>query len=178
MKKLILVYVPLFLTVLSSTAQGPDFSKEVKAKVADFDFMIGTWKGTGEMMMPGGSSTSNVTEVISYKAGETAIQMEGLGTITLPSGEKQVVHDALGVLSYDFFKKQYKLYTFISKGMQTQADIELKGEGHAVWWIKAGPQGTIRYTIKVVDGKWNEIGERSQDGENWTKFFEMNLVKE
>ncbi|MEO9473900.1 MAG: hypothetical protein ABJG41_00125 [Cyclobacteriaceae bacterium] len=177
MKKLILMYVSLFLIVLSSTAQGPDFSKEVKAKVADFDFMIGTWTGTGEMMMPGGSSTSNVREVISYKAGKTVIQMEGLGTIDLPNGETKVVHDALGVLSYDFFQKKYKLNSFISKGMQTEANIELKGDGKAVWWFDAGGM-TIRYTLSVADGKWNEIGERSPDGEIWTKFFEMNLVRE
>jgi hypothetical protein len=178
MKKLVLVYVSLFLAVLSSSAQGPDYSKEVKAKVAEFDFMIGTWSGTGEMMMPGGSSsTSNVKEVITYKAGETVIQMEGLGTIDLPNGETKVVHDALGVLSYDFFQKKFKLNSFIGKGMQTEANIELKGEGKAVWWFDAGG-ATIRYTMTVADGKWNEIGERSTDGENWMKFFEMNLVRE
>ncbi|MFY0601102.1 MAG: hypothetical protein JXR03_15605 [Cyclobacteriaceae bacterium] len=177
MKKEVLCILIMFLVGAALPAQ--DFSRAVQDKIKNFDFMIGTWTGEGAVISPDGNSDiSQVTEVIGYEVGNTVIQMRGLGTKTLESGEKITVHDALGVLSYDYFQQKYKLYSFISKGMQTIADIDLKEEGHVVWWIKAGSNMTIRYTINVKDDKWNEVGERSSDGETWNKFFEMNLTKQ
>jgi hypothetical protein len=46
------------------------------------------------------------------------------------------------------------------------------------WEIK-GPQGVIRFVMKLsAEGHWLEIGERSSDGQTWTKFFEMTLKKQ
>ena len=38
-----------------------------------------------------------------------------------------------------------------------------------------GDYGKMRYTIGFQNDRWEEIGERSRDGETWQQFFEMNL---
>ena len=46
------------------------------------------------------------------------------------------------------------------------------------WELPAGPGATVRYTMKLADGAWSEIGERTADGgKTWNKFFEMALKK-
>ena len=59
------------------------------------------------------------------------------------------------------------------KGLQ-----ELKAvEGGWQWGLEF-PSGSIRYTIKINNNTWSEIGEITMDGgKNWRKFFEMNLKK-
>ena len=46
-------------------------------------------------------------------------------------------------------------------------------------WLIPIPQGQIRYTIRLDQGRhWSEIGEMSPDGgTTWRKFFEMTLTK-
>ncbi|MFT6866162.1 MAG: hypothetical protein ACJA08_000991 [Cyclobacteriaceae bacterium] len=46
-----------------------------------------------------------------------------------------------------FFKANTKMYSFISLGMQTFAEMEIQGDGKLVWFFAAGPTMTIRYTI-------------------------------
>ena len=36
-------------------------------------------------------------------------------------------------------------------------------------------RGRVRYTIRVEDDLWREVGEFSPDGERWNQFFEVNL---
>lgn len=171
----IMTYVFMTL-VLVASAYAQDFASVAKEKVDDFDFMIGTWQGEGWMMTPSGKQTSSVTEIIAYDLGNTIITMKGKGVKNLESGEELVVHEALGVLSYDVFQKKYKLQSYIAKGMQTTSEVSLNDDGTVTWWIDAGPR-KMRYTIRFEEGKWNEIGEMSTDGENWKPFFEMNLAK-
>jgi len=58
-------------------------------------------------------------------------------------------------------------------------ETELKPMGDGFEWsIKQGENGpTMRYTITNRNGKWHEVGEMPTDGQEWRKFFEMNLVK-
>ena len=177
MKNLVFLISTATIGMMVSPVNAQDFSDVVKEKISAFDFMVGTWEGEGWIFSPQGKETSRVTENIQYGVGNTIIRMEGKGVKTLEDGSELVVHDALGVLSYDVFRKEYKLNSFIARGLQTEANIEMKEDGKVVWWFDAGPSNTIRYTLQVKDGEWNEIGEMSSDGETWRQFFEMNLVK-
>ncbi|MDW3211359.1 MAG: hypothetical protein R8N23_15895 [Reichenbachiella sp.] len=158
------------------TIAQPDFSQQAKQKLAALDLMVGNWEGTGYLITPTGKEASKVTEKIQYKLDKTVVVAEGKGVITLEDGTEQVVHNALGVISFNPFTKQYQMNSFISKGMSTQAKFEIKDANNMVWWIEAGPS-TIRYSLTIKDGTWTEIGERSMDGENWQQFFEMSLKK-
>lgn len=177
MKNLLFLLMSATVVLTFQPVSAQDFSSEVKEKIGEFDFIIGTWKGEGWVFTPQGKETSSVTENIQYGVENTIIRMEGKGVKKLEDGSEQIVHDALGILSYDVFRKKYKLNSFIARGMQTEASIELGEDGKVIWWFDAGPSNTIRYTLNVKDGRWNEIGEMSSDGENWRQFFEMNLEK-
>lgn len=177
MKNTILFTMATIIGMTISPANAQDFSSEVKEKISAFDFLIGTWKGEGWVYTPQGRESSMVTENIAYGVDNTIIRMEGKGVKKLEDGSEQVVHNALGILSYDVFRKKFKLNSFIARGMQTEANIEMQEDGKVIWWFDAGPSNTIRYTLQVKDGKWNEIGEMSSDGETWRQFFEMNLVR-
>lgn len=173
--KINIILTALCLLPILAIAQ-PDFSQLAKQKISALDVMVGDWEGTGYLITPNGKEASQVTEKIRYKVDGTVIMAEGKGVITLQDGTKQTVHDALGIVSYNSFTKQYQMNSFISRGMSTQAKLEVKDANNIVWWIDAGPS-TIRYSLTIKDGIWKEIGERSMDGENWQPFFEMELKK-
>ena len=44
------------------------------------------------------------------------------------------------------------------------------------WEIPAGPM-TIRYTAKVKDGTWHEVGERIVPGKEPVRFTELTLKR-
>lgn len=174
MKTKIIITILGFMPML--TIAQPDFSQQAKQKIAALDVMVGDWEGTGYLFTPRGKEASQVTEKIQYKLDSTVIMAEGKGVITLEDGTQQTVHDAIGIVSYNSFTKQYQMNSFISKGMSTQAKFEIQDANNMVWWIEAGPS-TIRYSLTIKDDIWKEIGERSMDGENWQQFFEMELKK-
>lgn len=153
----------------------PDFTQLAQQKIKALDMMVGNWEGTGYLTTPTGKESSKVTESIQYKLNNTVIVAEGKGVATIDGAEK-VVHDALGVISFNPFTQQYQMNSFIAKGMSTQAKFEIKDATNIVWWIEAGPT-TIRYSLTIENNTWVEIGERSMDGENWQQFFEMKLKK-
>ena len=153
-----------------------DFSKQSQEKLAVLDLMVGTWEGTGYMMTPSGKETSNVKESIQYKLDNTILYIEGRGTKTMEDGSSEIVHDAVGIISYNSFTKAYEMNSFISKGLSTKANVEIKDGNNIIWWYKAGP-ATIRYSMNFENDTWTEKGERSMDGENWQQFFEMQLKK-
>jgi hypothetical protein len=48
-----------------------------------------------------------------------------------------------------------------------------------VWAFDVPGAGRIRYTIRLDEqGRWHEVGDRSVDGQQWHRFFEMRLSRE
>jgi len=177
--KNILVLLAAFsgLIIGNLNAQSTDLAKE---KMKLFAAWEGKWKGEGAMQMgPGEPKKSSVDEKIEYKVDGTVMQMEGLGKTTNASGQDMVVHQALGVLSYDQASSQYKLKTYVKTGHSADAWFTVTGENTYQWGFDVPGRGKTRYTIKIDGAKktWNEIGEYSADGTAWNKFFEMNLTK-
>ncbi|RED99836.1 hypothetical protein [Marinoscillum furvescens] len=158
-----------------SGLQVQDFKEISQLKVSRFGFMAGNWEGEGAMTQgPGTGTVTQVTEEVYFDVDSTVLVFRGIGK--LASGEK--VHDALGVLYYDHFKKSVKINTWVSKGMHTQASVEWLGDQHFRWFFDAGPDREIRYTIRVKDDIWHEQGEISTDSDDsWTLFFEMKLSR-
>ena len=58
-----------------------------------------------------------------------------------------------------------KAYGFHSYAMGFEGDhaMELLPDGF-VWSVQAGPNARLRYTLRVIDGQWQEFGERLVEG--------------
>jgi hypothetical protein len=90
--------------------------------------------------------------------------------------EEVIVHHALGAFSYDERAKLYRFRAWLASGMYTDAEARVTGEKSLEWQMNDPRRGTTRFTIAVNDaGQWVELGEHSQDGKTWQKFFEMTM---
>ena len=161
MKKL---WVILFLTV-------PVFAADEMRKL---DWWVGEWSGSASIRMgPGEPQQVQQSEKVQSKLGGRVLLVEGLGK----EGDK-VVHQALGVVSFNEQTKKYEFDAWTARDGHVKAWFEAGENGAASWGFDT-PQGAkIRYTIdRTEKGEWHEIGEFSRDGKQWMKFFEMTLTK-
>lgn len=165
----------VILSTLAVSAQAP--ASTSKADMKKLDYMIGQWKGGGWMeYAPGRRESFTGTETVESKLDGAVIQVEGLHHAKQPGSDKEVViHNALGILSYDERAKLYHFHAWLANGHYTEAEVNLIESG---WqWGYRDPRGaTVRFTIKLTEkGDWHEIGEVSIDGKTWRQFFEMNM---
>jgi hypothetical protein len=174
MKKLIIITLALF--VFSKGANAQNIHQE-KMKV--FKAWEGFWQGEGlARMSPGEPGKSTVDERITFKLDGAVVLVEGIGKVKSPTtNSDSVVHQALGILSYDAQNSQYRFKTYLADGKSQDAWFSVLSATRYQWGFDT-PRGKIRYTI-ILDttSSWNETGEFSADGKTWTTFFEMNLTK-
>lgn len=178
MKNVMFTFIAIAgLAIGKSYAQAMDMSKPVKEKMAAFSHWTGRWKGEGVQYRGPQAAKSSVDEVIESKLDGTVLLINGIGKKS-EGGTEIVVHEALGVLTYDAFKNEYKFRSWLRSGLTTEAWFNITGDNKYQWGFDT-PNGKIKYSITIdpVKKTWNEIGEFSQDGTNWMKFFEMNLTK-
>ncbi|MEW6207810.1 MAG: hypothetical protein AB1631_05545 [Acidobacteriota bacterium] len=170
----VLSIVIVGLSTLVASAQTSS-----SADMKKLDFMIGEWKGGGWMeYTPGRKELFRGTETVVSKLDGAVIQVEGLHYAKRPGSDKEtVIHNALGILSYDEQLKLYNFHAWLANGRYTKAEVKLIDKG---WqWGYADPRGaTVRFTIRITEkGDWHEIGEVSLDGKTWRQFFEMNMQR-
>lgn len=164
--------------ILFAQVQPPAPSPEAAEKMKALSFLVGEWEGEGSMRMgPGEPEKASVKESIKLKLSGLAILLEGRGTRKDAAGKEDVVHESLGIISWDGQAKKYVMHAVTARAGSIMPDVQISDK-KLVWSFKT-PQGAhIRYTITIgPDGKWNEIGEFSPDGNSWNKFFEMLLTK-
>lgn len=156
-------------------AQMPDVKSPVVNAMKDFSVMVGKWEGEGWRIESNRERVSTaINENLQWKLDSTAILIEGIGKIE----DGTVVHNAMAILFYDPFQKQYRMNSHLSNGLSTQAKFEVKNANELFVWGFETPAGKIRYTITFKSvSEWYEIGEFSKDGKNWSQTFEMNLKK-
>lgn len=174
--------IPVFVLACIAAqlfAQSPEATVKEKMKV--FAPWVGRWQGEGSMQMgPGEPKKSTVNEKFEFKLDGVIGIVEGLGkTIDPTTNQEMVVHQAFGVLSYDFTSSQYKIRTYLKDGRGGEGWFNVTGENTFQWGFDIPNAGKTRYTIVLDPARktWNEIGEFSRDGSTWSKFFEMNLKK-
>ena len=135
----------------------------------------GTWTGTGTFTLgPGQSSEASVVETAEFRLSDTVLVIEGIGRAGGDQG--QVVHNALGIISWDAAEQRYRFRAYRLGGQYVDADFEL--DGNAINWSFEDPRaGMIEYHIEIEPGvSWTESGRISRDGgANWYPFFEMHL---
>ncbi len=160
----------LLFTFIAAAAYAADEMKKL-------DWLAGEWKGEAwSQRGPGPRDVALHHEKVTPRLGGKVLLVEGLAHRKLENGTAgDVVHDALGTISWDAEKKQYRFNAFSTAGdIATTLDV---GDKRAVWAFDT-PQGRVRYTIRLTEkGEWNEVGEFSRDGEKWMQFFEMTLAK-
>jgi hypothetical protein len=167
------------LPVLSVTLSAQTAQSSQLQEMKKLDFLIGEWTGEGwTEFVPGQRRTSPITEKVQSKLGGMVLLVEGLGkTKVAGQQEEAVVHNALGVITYDAKAKLYRVKSWLADGRSTDAEARFTDEGFQ--WGFQTPQGFgIRYTVKLTDkGAWFERGEMSQDGKSWRQFHEMTLQR-
>ena len=174
MKRIIPLSLFLLLSAAPMMAQMPQPTAQREA-MKKLDYMAGQWKGSGWTEQGGKRETFNGGETVQSKLNGLALLVEGKFTTQI-GGREVVAHETLAVLSYDERSKTYRFRTYLANGITGDQEARLIDGG---WqWGFQFSGGSIRYTIKVKElDQWFEIGEMSQDGTNWRKFFEMTLQR-
>ena len=169
----------LLLAAAPAAAQAPDHSAAAAEAMQRLAFLHGTWRGEGVTMMgPGQRESAAVLETARPRLDGAVLLVEGLGWKgTQGAADYQVVHQALGVVSYDERRGGWAMRAYRGGGW-VDADVTV-GDGEMVWAFDQPGAGRIRYTIRMDEqGRWHEVGDRSPDGQRWHRFFEMRLTRE
>lgn len=178
MKIKLTIFACITLCVGHAIAQ-PQMGNKEKMKI--FEAWAGHWQGEGWMQMgPGDPKKSTVDEKIESRLDGMIYMVEGVGKSMNPETQQEiVVHHALAILSYDVGTNEYKFKSYLKDGRSTDAWFQPTGDNKFQWGFDIPNRGKTRYSITLDPAKktWNEIGEFSQDGNTWHKFFEMNLAK-
>jgi hypothetical protein len=148
------------------TAKAPD-------EMAALRFLVGEWKGKGWVAFrPGKREHFTSSEKVRSKLNGHILVIEG----THKDSRGKVVHQALGVLSYDAVRKALRFSSYLANGRSGVYQASY-AKGTLTWSIKTSRM-TMRYRIRLDKrGRWSEIGEMSRDGKSWRKFFEMTLAR-
>ncbi|MFC2157042.1 hypothetical protein ACFLT9_04320 [Acidobacteriota bacterium] len=174
-KIICIIGVVSIISVPAIAQAAPDTVPAIEA-VKKVAFLEGSWTGEGWIQMGQGQKEEfDQIETVELKQDGAAILIEGIGHT---KGEKpKKIHHALAFISFDPLEKKLVFSSFVA-GRQRLDVIPEVNENEFVWGFSPPNGGEIRYTIKIEDGRWQEVGEYSRDGQSWFKFFEMHLKKQ
>ncbi|MBL7959737.1 hypothetical protein JNL27_05790 [bacterium] len=176
--KSIWIMLMVCLCAQAGFTQRPDNSAQV-AEMKKLAAFIGEWKGEGWMeYRPGQRSEFKGKETILPKLSATVIHIEGIHTSNI-KGQDVVVHDALGIISFDPNMKQYRFRSYLATGISQDNELKIVSNNKFEWGFGDEKRGHFQFTIDLSEpGKWVETGMKSADGVTWQKFFEMTLQKQ
>jgi hypothetical protein len=163
--------------IVGALAADEQTSKDAQlGEMKKLDWLVGSWKGNGWIQMgPQGRREFTITEIVQSKLGGMVFVIEGQGKSKADGSD---VHTALAFVSYDDRAKTFRWRAFTAEGRQTDAEAKV-GANVLEWGLQISQRGRIRYTIKLNEkDEWFEVGEMTQDGESWHKFFEMTLQRQ
>jgi len=164
----------IFVTVLFTNAANAQTSAPANARdeMQKLKMWPGRWTGSSVWSMRGKDEHSTVEENIAWKVDGHALLINGVGK----SADGKIVHEALGVLSYNARESKYRLNSWLRDGRSTDAWFNIVGENQFQWGFDT-PQGKVRYSITLTEKTWKETGEFSSDGTQWYPFLTMDLTK-
>jgi hypothetical protein len=174
-----ILFLTLFALITSSALAQPSGPPAASLnEMAKLKFLVGSWKGTGWMeFAPGQKQPFNSSEQVDLKLDGLLLLIEGIHHVSLPAEQRELkVHHALATITYDAARKDYAVRASKATGESVDARGRYE-DGAFIWGFQDPRMGHLRLTIRLVGGKWQEIGERSADGRMWTKYLEMNLAK-
>lgn len=144
------------------------------AAMDKLSFMEGDWTGTGWIQMGRDKHHFTQKETVTRKVNNAVYVIDGLG---LDSETNQVIHQAFAILSYDRANQKYLMRAIKGDGHYIDADAYVADDGSFIWGFQHPQAGQIKYTTRLVDGKWVEKGESTRDNITWYPFIEMTLSK-
>jgi hypothetical protein len=130
-------------------------------------YMDGVWRGPATT--PEQPEPIVQTERIGPLLDGTVKVIEGRGY----DRAGRTVFNALGIISYDPIRRAFMMHSY-AMGFAGDFPLELRPDGY-VWSRPLGPESTIRYTARVADGEWHEVGDRIVEGAPPQRIFEMRL---
>jgi hypothetical protein len=148
-------------------------SAEITA-LSHLDYMVGTWTGSGWMMLgPGRRAEFTQTETITKKLGGSLITIDGDGRDA--ANPERHIHSAFATI---YFVPEANEMHFMAFSGGNKVDVVPTLGDHTLIWGFDAPYGKTRFTLDFSSGQWHEIGELSRDnGQTWTKNFEMTLTR-
>lgn len=172
----VLLFLSTFMNVPAQQKPTPEAVEMMKR----VEFLSGRWSGGGWIMLgPGQKHTFTGTETASSKLDGTILVIEGLHTIPGEAGApERVIHNALGVISFDVATKKLKFQSYLADGRSITTEADAPDNRTFIWWMKDPRGNTTRFTSHLEDnGDWVDTGEFSMDGKEWRKFYEMRMKK-
>ncbi len=169
-KTLILTTLAFCLLVNAGFGQDPAAADAKRAQMKKIEKLAGQWRGSGWIQRGPQRETFTGTETVQSKLDGLALLVEG--TFANPAGK--IIHQTLAVLSPNDKLNGYVFTTYLLNGISSVQDFQVIGD-HFEWGFPIPNVGQVRYTIKVDDVTWFEIGEFSRDGKTWAKNFEMKI---
>jgi len=169
----------LVLLFLSQPNEAQDLNPthgEQKAAMSKLKPLVGHWKGTGWIEFGPRRFDFESSEIFAEKASGLAIIVEGLHHMAMPDDKRQVVHDAVAMITFDPKSDRYRFVTQLANGRAGTYHATFTKDGDFQWTIPDTPQGKMIYTISFQkDGQCREIGDLVSNSGDRKKFFEMNL---
>lgn len=160
------------ILVQAAFAQRPDYEKAARDAMTKLKFLVGHWKG--EAKMDGRPDMVHVETVESRLDGMVLV-VEGMGRA---QKDDDLVHHAMGVISYDARAKHYRVVAYRDDGESVDAVATFLSDGSFQWSFDTTGQRSVRYTIRVSgSGEWQETGEIARDGKTWLPFYEATLSR-
>ncbi len=169
-----LTVILLFLTSFCFAQRGQTPDSLTLVAMDKINWLSGDWTGEGWIMIGTEKKLFSQEEHITHKAKGSVILIDGVG---VNNDDKNIVHEAFAVISYDLFTGKYLMRAFKSDGKYVDANVKVEEDGTFIWGFSNPQTPEVRYTIRLLENKWNEIGEYRLEGGQWKKFYEMNLTK-
>lgn len=170
MKRLLSTLAIFLLIAAPAFGQNPESQRQAIDKLS---FLEGEWQGEAWTVLPDGTRLElDQTERVRRTVGGLALIIEGEGR---DKTSNDVIYEAMATVFHDFQTNDYYMYGGTSDGRNGPMDFEILDD-RRLRWAPKGMAANVRYTISMSDdNQWHEVGEYSQDGQNWMQFFEMTL---
>ena len=158
-----------------SAAQNPyDPAVRIPAQreaMARLSFLDGTWRGPAWSVTPEGRQELVQTERAGAFLDGSVKVIEGRAY----RADGSIGFNALAVISYDPTSRSYSINSH-ALGFSATFPLQVAANGFS-WERPAGPNATIRYTTRIENGTWHEIGEHIAAGRAPARVFEMTLTR-
>jgi hypothetical protein len=168
------LFVGLCFCSVAWQMQGVWAAEAQPASLDALAFLCGHWEGAGWIQQRSPVAEKfRSTEVVEFKAGGRILSITGKHR---SSATGEVRHDAFAIISPATDGSGYRFTSFLATGESGEFAGRLEN-GAFIWEMNVPNGAKIRYTIRVVENEWREVGHYSTDGVQWREFFGMTLKR-
>lgn len=144
-------------------------------RMAPLAWLVGEWRGEGAMTMPDCTRHRfESRETVTARLSGNALLVEGRHFE--PGAPDRLVHDAIGMITWDAAARGYRFRTALANGQGGDFPIDVSPTGFA-WHIDT-PGGRIDYRTTYTNGVWSERGSRTLPNGRSVDFIEMTLRRQ